>query len=59
MAGRAKHPRSVTLRVPPLPLPGGEETPAARSTPFLSPVERGRGGREADGVGVDVVERYP
>jgi len=37
-----KHPLTVTLRVPPLPLPGGEETPCLkrrdpRDCRFLSP----------------------
>jgi len=37
-----KHPLTVTLRVPPLPLPGGEEAPTAKASDlcklgFLSP----------------------
>jgi len=36
---------------PPLPLKRGEEKNQLCGRRFLSPVERGRGGREADGVG--------
>ena len=46
-ANGVKHPRSASLRSAPLPLPGGEETPAANLAPFLSPVERGRGGLQS------------
>src|SRR5690242_11987331 len=38
---------------PPLPLKRGEEGNLRCGRHFLSPVERGRGGREADGVGGD------
>jgi len=46
-ANGVKHPRSASLGSAPLPLPGGEETPAANLAPFLSPVERGRGGLQS------------
>ncbi len=52
---RRKHPHSVTLRVPPLPLPGGEEMRcrSAGASPARVPLPRA-GGEVArrDGVGV-------
>ena len=39
-----KHPHSTSLRLAPLPLPGGEERSQHCGRLFLSPVERGRGG---------------
>ena len=47
-------PLSVALRAPPLPhMRGGEEGRRDCGRHFLSPVERGRGGRAADGAGVE------
>jgi hypothetical protein len=50
-----KHPLTVTLRVPPLPLSGGEETPISKATAvhklgFLSPGQGERWTGEAGTV---------